>query len=292
MTAPLAITGANGHLGRRLIRTFGVGSVRALVRRQAAADELAAAWPGLDVRLVDFLHPPSMWDALAGVAQVVHLVGILKESRRSDYRTAHERTMEVLVAAALSSSVTGIVNVSILGARPDHGNACLASKGRADAMLLAGPVPAQVIRVPMVLGEGDYAALDLGHRARRAFNVTFRAASLDQPIYAGDVAAAIRRALDGLPHDQGARDLAGPEALSRRALNQRAARVLGRRTRTLSLPISLGYAFAWLLERLPDPPITRAMLGVLDQDDKLDADSLPDGLTALDETLARVLRSG
>ena len=286
----LAVTGANGHLGQRLIRTLGDDGVRALVRRPAAAQHLAAAHPALDLRLVDFLDPKAMTAALAGVRQVVHLVGILKEGRRSSYRAAHEQTTEALLQAAASAGVAGIVSVSILGAHPQAANACLASKGRADEALLHGAVPAKVIRVPMVLGEGDYAAEDLRRRARRAVNVTFRAASLDQPIYAGDLIAAIRRSLDELPEGRGAWDLAGPEVLSRRALNQRAAAVLGRGTRTLSLPLGLGMALAWFAERLPDPPVTRAMLGVLDQDDAADVSASGLNLRPLDETLARIVR--
>lgn len=286
----LAVTGANGHLGQRLIRTLGADGVRALVRRPAAAQHLAAAHPALDLRLVDFLDPKAMTAALAGVRQLVHLVGILKEGRRSSYRAAHEQTTEALLQAAASAGVAGIVSVSILGAHPQAANACLASKGRADEALLRGAVPAKVIRVPMVLGEGDYAAEDLRRRARRAVNVTFRAASLDQPIYAGDLIAAIRRSLDELPEGRGAWDLAGPEVLSRRALNQRAAAVLGRGTRTLSLPLGLGMALAWFAERLPDPPVTRAMLGVLDQDDAADVSASGLNLRPLDETLARIVR--
>ena len=285
----LAVTGANGHLGQRMIRALGAEGVRALVRRPAAAEHLAAAHPTLDVRLVDFLDPKAMTTALAGVQQVVHLVGILKEGRRSSYRAAHEQTTEVLLQAAAAGDVTGIVSVSILGARPQSANACLASKGRADEMLLHGAMPAKVIRVPMVLGEGDYAAEDLRRRACRAVNFTFRAASLEQPIYAGDLIIAIRRSLDELPEGRGACDLAGPEALSRRALNQRAAAVLGRRTRTLSLPLGLGMALAWLAERLPEPPVTRAMLGVLDQDDAVDVAASGLDLRSLDETLTRIV---
>lgn len=286
----LAITGANGHLGQRLIRTLGADGVRALVRRPAAAQHLAAAHPALDLRLVDFLDPKAMTAALAGVRQLVHLVGILKEGRRSSYRAAHEQTTEALLQAAAGAGVAGIVSVSILGAHPQAANACLASKGRADEALLHGAVPTKVIRVPMVLGEGDYAAEDLRRRARRAVNVTFRAASLDQPIYAGDLIDAIRRSLDELPEGRGAWDLAGPEVLSRRALNQRAAAVLGRGTRTLSLPLGLGMALAWFAERLPDPPVTRAMLGVLDQDDAADVSASGLNLRPLDETLARIVR--
>jgi uncharacterized protein YbjT (DUF2867 family) len=89
----------------------------------------------------------------------------------------------------------------------------------------------------------------------------------------------------------GSFDLAGPEVLTREMLVQRAARLLGRATRVISLPIWIGGLIAKLLEVLmPNPPITSAMLGVLDHDDDLDALKAAEqiglnSLTPIDKTL-------
>ena len=72
----------------------------------------------------------------------------------------------------------------------------------------------------MVLGEGDYASGALLRRAAQARSFAFRPASLEQPIYAGDVITAIGQAAT-LKY-AGGLDLAGAESLSRRALLQRA----------------------------------------------------------------------
>ena len=293
----LVITGANGNLGQRLVRDLlrggGVDGVRAVVRREAAARLLETDHPGLDVRIVDYLDQGAMADVLAGAVGVVHLVGIIKQSASSRYEVAHEQTSQTLAHAAAAAGVRRLVSLSIVGSTPDSSNACLRSKGRADAMLLASPVPATVIRVPMVLGEGDYASYALQRRASSGFNIVFRAASLEQPIYAGDVVEAIQRLIDAARFENRALELAGPEALTRRELMQRAAACLGRTTRVLSLPIGAGMAIARILEWLPNPPITRAMLGVLDHDDRVDAHSaarvLSLALTPLEDMLNRCL---
>jgi NADH dehydrogenase len=227
---------------------------------------------------------------------VVHLVGILKETRGNRYIDAHERTARVLVAAARQAGVRQLVCLSILGADTDADNACLQSRGRADAILLEAACDVTVLRVPMVLGEGDYAARALAGRAHRGINFSLRAASLEQPIYAGDVIAAIEALLRGAVPESGVLELAGPESLSRRALIERAAARLGRRTRVVSLPLAPGMALAGLLERVSaSPPVTRAMLGVLDHDDRMDsapvAARLGITLTPLDGALDRVLDS-
>jgi len=308
----LAITGANGNLGRRLLAHLAVLArdgnpavpacllpVRALVRSADAVRRLEAMDlpAGFEVREVDYLDVEAMTAALAGCSHVVHLVGIIKASAGNRYEDAHERTCEVLAAAAGRGAVDRIVYLSILGAADAHPNACLRSRAAAENALLAGTVEALVLRVPMVLGEGDYAARSLAARARRAFSVTLRAQSLEQPIYAGDVIEAICALLAGSRSTVGSIvELAGPESLSRRALTQRAAAMLDRRTRVLSLPLAVGLAAARVFEWVSsNPPVTRDMLEILDHDDCIDAKptaaALGIALTPLDTMLRNSLCS-
>ena len=279
------VTGANGHLGRRLLKELNT-STRAVVRSASAAAKLREHG---DVRIVDYTDDEGLRQACTDCRAIVHLVGIIKESPRATYAAAHEQSTRSLLNAALRAEVGRIVYLSILGASEDSPNACLASKARAERILLESAIPALVIRVPMVLGEGDYASIALLAKARRGFTFTFRASSLEQPIYAGDVVEAI---IAGLRPDgpTGIVELAGLRSLTRRALIGKASAV---GTRTVSLPLAFGYALAWLLERTSrNPPVTSAMLGVLDHDDDIDprpgAEALGIRLTGLVETLARV----
>lgn len=286
MSQPIAITGANGNLGVRLIKTLGVDQVRALVRSNRARDDLLQQFPQLEVSVVSYTDRESLAGALAGAKSIVHLVGILKENKHSSYLEAHEHSCQTLLAA-LPETAQHIVYLSILGSEPRHANACLASKGAAEQILLAGPVDVTVLQVPMVLGEGDYASAALRRNAEKAKVTVFRASSMEQPIYAGDVIAAITGAfkLQGKQRLQ----LAGPEALTRAELIQRAAAIRSNPVAVRSLPIGLGMFVAWFLEFLPNPPVTRAMLGVLDHDDVTDpaasASKLGVQLTPLDDML-------
>ncbi len=235
-----------------------------------------------------------MYEAMAGSSHAVHLVGIIKETRSNRYQDAHEATCQVLIDAAARAGLHGLVYLSILGSELNSANPCLASKGRAESLLLDGRTPALILQVPMVLGEGDYATRALNGRAHKTWNLVLRASSREQPIYAEDVVSAIAAGLSK-PELLGQRvQLAGPESLSRRELTERGAAVVGRRTRVISLPVGLGYAMAYIMEQmLENPPLTRAMLSVLDHDDDIDpfvaANELGVTLTSLDETLRRCL---
>jgi NADH dehydrogenase len=265
------VTGANGHVARGVLRRHGART-RALVRSARAARALADEGIASDVRVVDPRDEDALARAAEGCSAWLHLVGILKETRAASYRDAHERTAEIVARAAARAAVARLVSVSILGASPSVANACLASKGRADEILLAGRVPATIIRVPMVLGPGELAAFAL--RARASAPVTFLVrggATLEQPLDARDLARGLEAALGERGDARGALDLAGPESLPQRALVERVAAALGRPApHVVAVPRGVAAAAAALLERLPSPPLTRAMLGVLEHDDAID----------------------
>lgn len=285
------ITGANGHLGRRLIaRLRGRCEVVAAVRSNRAADMVADS--GAEVRLVDYGDRDTLAGAAAGCEAAVHLAGIIRETAENRYVDAHERTVRALLGV---EGIRRIVYVSVIGAEQGSANTCLASKAAAESLLLSGDASARVLRVPMVLGEGDYASLALGKRAAGPLSFTFRAGSFEQPVYAGDVINAIAALLDRADAPELV-ELAGPERVTRRELTRRAGHVLGRRALLVSLPVAIGRMLAAMFEALsPNPPMTRAMLGVLDHDDDVDVTSACEALgldlTALDETLRRCLLS-
>jgi NADH dehydrogenase len=301
----ILITGANGHLGRRLLERIarepgGRFSLRALVRSRSAAEVLERLPAGVrpEVVVIDYTDAGALARAAEGCTCAVHLVGILRETRSSRYADAHEATSRALAAAAERAGLRRIVYLSILGSSPGAENACLASKGRAEQILLAGAVPALVLRVPMVIGEGDFVSRTLREQARARFVPLLRGGSgREQPIDGDDVVAAILAALGRTDSRSLALDLAGPESLSRRELLERTARLWGSRPIPIPLPYALEHAVAFAAEKLfADPPLTRAMLGVLDHDDEIDpkpaCDELGIQLTPLGETLLRCVGPG
>jgi uncharacterized protein YbjT (DUF2867 family) len=292
----ILVTGANGQLGRRLLRRLASmspsRSVRAVVRSERAAETIRKLDDAdRELAIVDYRDARELARAAAGCRSAVHLLGILKETRSNRYANAHERPAEALAEAAAAAGLRRIVALSILGSHPDADNACLASKGRAEQILLAGKTPALVLRVPMVLGPGDPASEALRRQASAGrVSLVRGGASLEQPIAARDVVEAIVAGLEREGLDDLALDLAGPESLTHRALVERAADVLGTEVTVRSIPLGVARLFAAIASRLAaDPPLTPAMLGVLEHDDDVDPGDacrrLGIELTPLDETL-------
>ena len=293
MTSVL-VTGANGHLGRRLISALPQDyEIEALVRSDRARRILlrhVGKMQRLNVTIADPSDAAAVADVASHCDKAVHLIGTIKETRDDQYLDAHERPAQALTEAAARGAIEHIVTISILGADAAIPSRCLRSRAAAEAILLAATTPVTVIRVPMVLGEADRASLALAKRAAAKRVFLLHAASLEQPIYAGDVIYAVRNALRFKAPANRVFDLAGPESLSRRELVTRAAASLNREPSIHSLPLALGLALAGLFELFrANPPVTREMLKVLDHDDAVDpsaaAAALGLTLTPLHETL-------
>ena len=333
----IAITGANGHLGQRLIGELcQQHEVLALVRSEHAVQAILARYPAsVSCVVVDYTDAGSLADAIGDAEALVHLVGIIKESATNTFYQAHEATSQALVEMfevpipadqdkTGTRTITGhahlrhIVYLSLLGVDKQSDNSCFSSRAMAEDILKRAPVNVSIIRVPMVLGEGDFASASLAKRVIKKYCFVLRGASLEQPIYAGDVIRALVNRLEmsvqlgekpGVPESETPGEsvdlqpalttkttieLAGPESLTRTQLTKRAAAKLGFNPTVISVPQFLIVMLAWVFEKCSkNPPVTRAMLGVLDHDDNIDVKpalaQLGISLTSLDQTLACVL---
>ena len=299
MKEKVLITGANGHLGKKLILASGEYDICALVRSEKAERDLMNFIEGhnkknVEIVKCDYLDVSTMKQLASSCRYAAHLVGIIKENGQNNFDLVHKQTTKVLIEALKDSKVEKICYISILGSKEDSRNACFSSRGFAENLFLKSNTPSLILQIPMVLGEGDYACEALKKNALSRINFTFRKLSLEQPIYAKDIIDVINidinRTLKENHSSIGIKALAGPTSLTREKLIMKAAKRLGVKVKVFSLPLFLGYTLARICGMLfSHPPITRAMLGVLDHDD--DIDPLPSSkelginLTALDEML-------
>ena len=299
MRDKVLVTGANGNLGKKFILSKGDFDICALVRSEKAKNDLMSfvqAKGIQDVQIVkcDYLNVSLVKELASSCSYVLHLVGIIKENKHNKFDLVHKQTTKAVVEAINGSDIKKTCYISILGSKVSSRNTCFSSRGLAEKLFIDSDIPSLILQVPMVLGEGDYASKALKKNALSRFSFTFRKLSLEQPIYAGDIIDAIKldisRTLEGDHSPIGIRALAGPTSLTRERLIIRVAKQLGVKVKVCSIPLFLGYALARIFEMLfSHPPMTTAMLGVLDHDDDIDplpsCDDLGIKLTTLDAML-------
>ena len=279
----IIVSGANGYIGKAFLRRIlemGHAQIRALVRSEKAKNELITDFRGLDVMVVDYLDRRSIDSALIEGAHLFHLVGAIRETREFSFREIHEDLCNAIVEAP--TKLSKITSLSVTGASFHSINSCLKSRANADRVFDESDVPTAVVRIPMVLGGNGHASEALRKNARKHLVFSFRASSLEQPIFLDDVVDILceslkNRSLEGLF------DLGGPESITRRELIRIASKIEGMNPIIISLPLVLGNVLAWLFEKVQkEPVISRATLGVLDHDDNVDNS---DALTAVGLTL-------
>ena len=291
------VTGANGQLGRALLTQLSADAhpqVRALVRSERAQKTIedAGIQPAPEIQIVDYTSPNQMEEALRGARCVIHLVGIIKEMPGTRYVEAHEQTCHALALAADRAGIERIVYLSILGSSPDSENPCLASKGRAESMLLDDRVPATILRVPMVIGGDDPASDSLRKQARApSVRLIGGGRTLQQPIDTRDVVRAVLAACTAESGRDLSLDAGGPECLSHRNLVLRVARLWKNEPTIRSMPLALArFAVRCLDQVLSNPPISLAMFDILQHDDRVAPERFCEilgiELTPLDTTLS------
>jgi NADH dehydrogenase len=295
----IAVTGANGAVGRVLVRRALAQSdveVVAAVRSERAAGEVPAIPQGRGrVEIVSYADPAGLARAFAGAAAAIHLPGILVERRDASYAQANVETTRAALAAARAAGVRKLVLVSAHGADPASRNRYFATKGEAEALVRASGLEFSILRSPLVLGPGTEGAAAL---ARQSAGTSVRLLDggrvLHRPLDVEDLAAgALAAARSSEAAKSATLELAGPTQLAYRELVEQAARLRGHAIRIGSLPSAPLRLLLVLRRALLGPGFDADALEVLLADTRVDpapaARALGLELTPLPETIRRSL---
>ncbi len=294
-TIDIAITGANGAVGKALIERLGGNTaigplrLRALVRdlgRSANLRDLPA-----ELIRVDYDDAESLKPALDGADCVAHLAGSLVPRAGDSLLGANLLTTKNVAEASRAQSVKSFVYLSFPGADARSENEYLRTKGQAEDVIGENFASGAIFRVPMILG-ADTPAM---HQIKRLLSSSIiplvaGGAVRIQPIYLGDVISAIEWAILNSEAPLARVNLVGPDTLFYRDLLMRAGGRLGKRPRILTIPKGLGRAASSIISRLsPSSPMSRTVFDIIfyehlcSDEDARSAMSIP--ATGIDETL-------
>lgn len=299
----IAVTGANGAVGRAVVRhvTSGQGGavgVVAAVRSERAAREVRPLLRAADrLALISYDDGASLRAALRDASAVIHLAGVLVEREDSSYETANVRTTRATAEAARASGVEKFVLVSAVGASETSANRYWRSKAAAEAVVRRSGLSHTILRVPLLLGRSTEGAMALRRRLRRrAVVLVGGGRTLQQPLHVDDVArAALLAARPGIAEGL-TLDLVGPVALPEREIVERAARRLGREVRVRSIPRSLAWLAVAIRQRIAGPGFSPDALEVITTDTALDPGpatrALGLALTGVDDMIRQSVEPG
>jgi nucleoside-diphosphate-sugar epimerase len=239
----LAITGATGFVGRRVLALAGVAGrpVRALARRPQPAQ------PGVDWVIGDLDDGAALAQLCAGADAVLHIAGVVNAPDAAGFMAGNQRGTANVVAAATTAGVGRFVHVSSLAAREPALSLYGQSKAAADEVVAASGLDHIIVRPPGVYGPGDAEMLDLFRAGARGLGLAPGPANARfSLIHVDDLARALLALADSGPAgevveiDDGAGAIGG---YSHAGFARAIGAALGRGVLVLPVP-------AWLLQGL------------------------------------------
>lgn len=290
----IAITGANSSVGQSLLARIIVdGNISAIasVRSESAFKVIPKA-SNIKPCTIDYADINGLAATFEGADAVVHLAGILIESRHTSYQQANVDATAAVVKAARTAGVGQIIFVSVVGADAQSPNPYFRSKGQAEQFVREAGIPGCSIRTPLLIGPGTAGASAIRWAASRETSRLLDGGRYTMhPLDVDDLCQAIlHRCREQWPAS-GVYELVGPEAIQYRDLIRRVAKLQGREIKIGATPIWLAKLGSAVTSRLRGG-ISPAVIDVITLNETVshnDHAALGVTLTPLDETLKKIL---
>jgi len=270
----VTVFGGSGFIGRHTVKALAREGwrVRAAVRRPDLAGHLQPMGAVGQIHAVqaNLRYPDSVRRAVEGAEAVVNLVGILAKSGRQTFAAVHVAGARAVAEAARAAGVRTLVHMSALGADKRARSRYARTKAAGEAAVRQAFPDAVVLRPSLVFGPEDELFNRFAELARLSplMPLIGGGKARVQPVWVGDVGAAVAAACGGRAQPGTVYELGGPEVIAFRQLLERTLAWSGRRRPFLYLPFWLAKLGALLTVPLPNTlrPLTVDQVRMLKSD--------------------------
>jgi uncharacterized protein YbjT (DUF2867 family) len=280
----ITIFGGSGFLGREVTRALAEHRyrLRIAVRHPYLTGYVQplGRLGEIDVVRANVCSPRSVTAAVRDAAVVINLVGILFEDGEQQFDAVHAEGAGTVAHAAAQVGAR-LIHVSAIGADPNSPARYAQSKARGEAAVLAEMPGGTIFRPSIMFGPDD----DFFNRfAAMARMLPFLPLigggdTLFQPVFVGDVAAAIAKAVDGQTRPGITYELGGPDVRTFKELMEFVLSTIERRRLLVPIPFAIAALQASVLQLLPRPPITPDQVELLKRDNVVSSEAEHEGRT-------------
>jgi uncharacterized protein YbjT (DUF2867 family) len=256
----ITIFGGSGFLGRHVVRALARREyrIRVAVRRPDLAGFLQPLGRVGQIHAVqaNVRNRTSVAAAARGSDVVINLVGILFETGKQSFEAVQAHGAESVALAAAAEGAQ-MIQVSAIGADPDSPSEYARCKAEGERLVLAATPQATIFRPSIVFGPNDdffnrFAALA---RMSPVLPLIGGGGTRFQPVFAGDVAEAIAKAVGGEAKPATVYELGGPEVLTFKALMEYVLTTIERRRLLVPIPFWAAKFKAFFLQLMSDIPL-------------------------------------
>jgi len=280
----VTVFGGSGFLGRHVVRALARAGyrIRPAVRRPDLAVHLQPMGRVGQIHPVqaNLRYPASVEAAVRGADVVINLVGILFERGKQRFE-AVQAEGAACVARAAAAAGARMIHVSALGADPDSPALYGRTKAAGEQAVLAAAPEATIFRPSIVFGPEDDFFNRFGAMARMSpvLPLIGGGETKFQPVFVGDVAQAIAKAVGGTTKGGTIYELGGPEVRSFKELMEYVLAVTERRRVLMPLPFGIAKLQAYILQYMPTPLLTPDQVELLRADNLVSRAAMNEGRT-------------
>ena len=267
----VAVFGGTGFLGRRVVRHLrrcGL-SVRSASRHPDWGKELFALDdPHLQSVEADIHDEQSVARVLAGAYGAVNAISLYVEHGTETFHSLHVECAQRLATQARQAGVERLVHVSGIGADVASPSRYVRKRGEGELAVRAAFADALLIRPAVMFGpDNSFLTTIITLLERLPIYPMFgRGLTRLQPAYVDDVAEAITRALQRTEKHPITFECGGPRVYSYEELLKAVAHEAGLKPKLIPIPFAAWHVLAWFAEMLPNPPITRNQVELMQVD--------------------------
>ncbi|NEV00300.1 NAD(P)H-binding protein [Bradyrhizobium uaiense] len=289
--------GGTGFLGNRIVRHLRSHEfpVRIASRHpDGAYTRSDSEDPHLQSVKADIHDTRSVADALAGAYGVVNAVSLYRERGPETFHSVHVEAARRVAAQARRTGVKRLVHVSGIGADAASPSRYVRKRGEGERAVRTEFVDACLVRPAVMFGpDNAFLSTVLALFRRLPIYPMFGSGRTRlQPAYVEDVAEAVARIVERAEFHRAVFEFGGPTPYSYEELLRAIARQAGLTPRLIPIPFVVWHALAWVSEILPDAPLTRNQVELM----QIDTVSSPDmpGFAQLDmspRSIEEILRT-
>jgi NADH dehydrogenase len=267
-TRLVTIFGGAGFVGRNTVRALAKAGwrIRVACRHPNMGFFLRPLGAVGQIALVkcDITDPDQVAAAVHGSDAVINLVGIAY----GNFEDAHVTGADIVAQAATKAGAKSLVHLSAIGADTESHSRYAQTKAEGEKRVRAAFPAATILRPSVIFGADDSFFNRFAGLARMlpVLPLIGGGKTLFQPVFVGNVAAAIATALDSDAARGRMFELGGPTIYTFRELMRIVLRETGRKRALIPLPFALASAKAFFLQLLPNPLLTPDQVTLLKSD--------------------------
>lgn len=281
----VTVFGGSGFAGRYIVRSLARAGyrVRVAIRRPKQAYFLQ---PFGDVGQITSVQAnlrdtESVARACEGADIVINCVGVLYESGSQDFSTIHVDGAARVAWGARHAGVKQLIHISALGADAGSSAEYSRSKAAGEAGVSEAFPKAVILRPSVIFGPEDnffnlFAAMA---RISPILPLIGGGNTKFQPVFAGDVAAAVMQIIGSKASKGGIFELGGPDIMSFREILEFILKATDRKRLLVPLPFFMAKMEAFFLQMWPWPLLTVDQVRLLETDNIVSKSAISEGRT-------------